>query len=121
MIQNLKHGLGSDLERAFETYWRVLATDAKEPVREHVFHDDRGWRLDFAWPSRRVAVEMQGGTWTQGRHTRGQGYEDDCEKLAEAQLLGWIVFYVTRGMLERDPQRVIDWVLEAMGEEGSDG
>jgi len=93
MIQNLKHGLGSDLERAFETYWRVLATDAKEPVREHVFHDDRGWRLDFAWPSRRVAVEMQGGT-----------------------LLGWIVFYVTRGMLERDPQRVVDWVLRALKE-----
>ena len=101
------------LERAFETRWRTLG-NGPEPEREHRFHPYRDWRFDFAFPDSKVAVECQGSTWTQGRHTRGRGYRNDCEKLAEAQLLGWTVFYVTSGMLKDDPQKIVDWVLTAL-------
>jgi len=104
----------SSLERAFLTYWRMLARNEPEPECEYVFHPTRKWRFDFAWPDKLAAVEMQGATWAQGRHTRGMGYRADCEKLAEAQLLGWRVFWVTSGMLEEDPMRVVGWVLDAM-------
>jgi hypothetical protein len=33
-------------------------------------------------------VEVEGGIWTQGRHTRGYGFLEDCIKYAEATLLG---------------------------------
>ncbi len=72
-----------------------------EPVREHKFHERRKWMFDFAWKSYMTALEIEGGTWTQGRHSRGRGYEDDCEKYNEATLLGWRVLRVTTGMVTR--------------------
>lgn len=65
------------------------------PEREYRFHDVRRWRFDFAWPELRVAVEVDGGTWTAGRHNRGAGFEGDAEKLNAATALGWRVFRYT--------------------------
>lgn len=115
MTKGHKRGLGSELERTFQTYWNMFASGAPQPVREYRFHPVRRWRFDFAWPDHQVAVELQGGTWSKGRHVRGHGYENDCEKLAEAQLNGWVVLYVTRGMLERNPPQIVQWVLQAIG------
>jgi len=61
-------------------------------VFEHRFHPTRRWRFDAAFPDRRVAVELDGGAWTGGRHTRGKGFTGDCEKINAAQLLGWRVY-----------------------------
>ena len=47
------------------------------------------WRLDFAWPDRHLAVEVEGGVWTGGRHTRGAGFEEDARKYNVLALLGW--------------------------------
>ena len=65
------------------------------PEREYRFHDTRLWRFDFAWPDRQVAVEIDGATWSQGRHNRGAGFEADAEKLNAAAALGWRVFRYT--------------------------
>jgi len=62
------------------------------PELEVVFHHERKWRFDFAWPLQKVALEVHGAVWTRGHHSRGQGQQDDWEKLNEAQLLGWRVF-----------------------------
>lgn len=82
------------LESKFALQMKVLAQerDIEEPVREHGFHPTRLWRFDFAWPERKVAVEVEGGIWTRGRHTRGAGFIGDCEKYNEAARLGWRVF-----------------------------
>jgi hypothetical protein len=69
------------------------------PIREHRFAPPRRWRFDFAWPGHRVALEVEGGVWTGGRHVRGRGYERDCEKYSEAALRGWRVLRVTPAML----------------------
>ena len=66
---------------------------------EHRFDDVRKWRFDFAWPDRLIAAEVEGGTWAGGRHSRGQGFEDDCEKYNRAAQLGWRVFRFTGGMV----------------------
>lgn len=66
-----------------------------EPVREHRFHPTRLWRFDFAWPEHRVALEIEGGIWTGGGHTRGRGYREDMEKYNEAALHGWLVLRFT--------------------------
>ena len=66
---------------------------------QHRFHLTRRWRYDFAWPVYRVACEVQGGTWTQGGHVRGLQFARDREKMAEAQIAGWIVVEVTPNMM----------------------
>lgn len=64
------------------------------PVFEYRFHTERLWRFDLAWPSMLVAVEIHGAVFRGGHHTRGKGFLDDREKMAEAQRLGWTVLEV---------------------------
>lgn len=60
-------------------------------VREHRFHPERRWRFDFAWPDIMLAVEVEGITHGDGggRHQRGTGYMEDCDKYNAAMFLGW--------------------------------
>ena len=69
------------------------------PVAELRFHPVRKWRFDFAWPEALVALEVDGGVWTQGRHTRGLGVLGDHEKLNAAAVLGWRVIRCTPSTL----------------------
>ena len=87
----------ADLELELLSQIRLL--DLPEPEREYRFHPVRRWRFDYAWPSRMVAVEIEGGTWTGGRHTNPAGFEKDCEKYNNAALLGWRVMRFTSGMV----------------------
>jgi hypothetical protein len=87
--------------------------------------EGRQFQFDFAWPHERVAVEVMGGIWTGGRHTRGEGYGRDCEKLNLAQAEGWIVFYLTEPMMRDEHRRwfeIIAGVLRSrMGVSDADG
>lgn len=103
----------SELEDAFEQV-AVRICGLPEPVREYVFCPGRRWRFDFAWPEQRVACEIDGATWAQGRHVRGAGFERDCEKLNMAVSMGWRVFRFTRTMLENDPASCVDLVRDAL-------
>ena len=78
---------------------QLLAADAPAHEREHRFAPPRRWRFDFAWPALGVAIEVDGGVWTQGRHVRPSGFESDVEKLNAAAAAGWRVFRVTSKML----------------------
>jgi very-short-patch-repair endonuclease len=77
----------------------LLAAGFPEPVRELRFAPPRRWRFDYAWPQRRLALEIEGGIWTGGRHVRGKGYENDCEKYNAAAIRGWTVLRVTTAMV----------------------
>jgi len=59
-----------------------------EFVREHRFHPTRKWRFDFYLPAWQIAIEADGGVYSQGRHTRPEGFIKDREKFAEAAILG---------------------------------
>jgi len=78
--------------------------------RQFRFHPTRRWRFDFAWPARKVAVEVEGGVSYAkvfspkgapiiGHHIHPAGYENDCEKYNEATLLGWRLIRVTPKMV----------------------
>jgi len=60
---------------------------------EYRFHETRKWRLDIAWVPEKVAVEVQGGIWIGGRHTRGAALLKEWEKLNNLAILGWRVLY----------------------------
>jgi len=83
------------------------------PQREYRFHPVRKWRFDLAYPSRFIAIECDGGTWSGGRHVRGAGYQRDAEKFNAASRLGWAVFHYTGAMIRSgDAAREI---AEALG------
>lgn len=69
----------------------VLRTISPDAVSEFRFHPSRKWRADFAIPSAKLLVEVDGGVWSGGRHTRGAGFVGDCEKLNAAACLGYRV------------------------------
>ncbi len=68
--------------------------------REYKFHPTRKWRFDYCWKDKMIALECEGGTWTNGRHTRGKGYRNDCIKYSEAAILGWKVIRATTDMIK---------------------
>lgn len=104
----------SKLEATFDVYWKLLGSKEK-PVPEYQFLVKRRFRFDRAFPKAKVAVELEGGTWSGGRHTRGAGFERDCEKYNLAALHGWKVLRFTGTMLKKSPAQVIDQVREAIG------
>ena len=60
--------------------WKIF--DMPPPIREYKFHAKRKWRLDYAWPDIRLAVEIEGGVWKEGggRHNRASGFIADIDK-----------------------------------------
>jgi hypothetical protein len=69
------------------TFWRSEGVPL--PLEEFRFFPERRWRFDFAWPAQRVYLEVQGGVWIGGRHTRGAALLKEWEKLNTAAELGW--------------------------------
>lgn len=60
---------------------------------EWYFHDTRKWRFDYALPELKIAIEVDGGVFTGGRHSGGIGQVKDMEKMNYAASLGWLVFH----------------------------
>lgn len=86
----------SDLEDLLDSQLRSLGYGPYE--REVAFAKEamgRRWRADFVFPKHRLIVEVDGGSWSGGRHTTGAGFEADCEKLNAAALLGYRVLRFT--------------------------
>lgn len=74
------------------------------------FHPTREWQIDVAITrqlpvsvdaqSEAIAIEINGGAWSRGRHVRGKGFIDDMEKLNALTELGW-------RCLQYTPQQVL--------------
>ncbi len=98
-----------------------------EPEAEYMFHEpyagekQRRWRFDLAYPNQRIAIEIEGGTYTvkcgrckgegwtptggkctgckgsgraPGGHTNVKGIRSDIEKYNTAACQGWKLFRV---------------------------
>jgi len=89
--------------------------------REYRFHPERKWRADFRcrvashvvdgldW----VLVEIDGGAYVNGRHSRGAGVEADAEKQSAAAILGYRVIRATPRQVEDG--RCLEWIQQALG------
>ena len=84
-----------------------------KPEAEYRFHPTRRWRFDFAWPATSLAVEVDGGAWVNGRHSRGAGVEKDCEKYAEAMCAGWRILRVTPKQVKTG--EALAWISRLLG------
>ena len=97
IYQNKKKSRQSANSRNLRDVFTIICkTDLHiEVVKEHQFHPKRRWRFDYAIIEHKIAIEVEGGVWTGGRHTRPQGFLGDIEKYNTATLMGWRVFRVT--------------------------
>lgn len=77
-------------EETFLEKWNEFGYPNSDIVRELHFHPTRRWRFDFAFPSRKVAIEVSG----RGRHQTVVGVRNDSEKNNAAVRLGWVVLYI---------------------------
>ncbi len=68
--------------------------------REYRFSAARRFRFDFAFILERISIEVDGGTFIQGRHQRPEGFTRDCEKGNLAILEGWRVLHFVPAMIE---------------------
>lgn len=93
------------LSQQFVRLWELCRGPAL--VTELRFHPDRRWRFDFAHEASKVAIEINGGIWSGGRHVRGTGYLRDREKVNAATALGWRVFELGTGQVTVDNVQAI--------------
>jgi very-short-patch-repair endonuclease len=110
----------SSLEKKFALFWRIVEEPQLE--EEHRFDVTRRWRFDFAHLASKTAVEVEGGVWSGGRHTRGTGYTKDCQKYNAAALEGWAIFRLTGDMVTiPDPARIASFMARRQTHLGSTG
>ncbi len=104
--------MSNDKAALFLTQWHRLIYNCPDPVAEYRFHPTRKWRFDFAWPDKKVSVEVDGGQFA----PRGGWHmtDKDREKQNNAAVLGWRILHFSPQQLTNDPQTCISLVLEAL-------
>lgn len=103
--------MASGLENKFLLFWNGLGGPDLE--KEFKFHPTRKWRSDFAYVPGKILIEVEGGIYGGGRHTRISGFLNDCEKYFEAALAGYVVIRLSDKMITTPVmERLIPWVKE---------
>lgn len=103
--QAKKISQGEKLRRRFEHVWHDEGGPELTP--EFKFHPIRLWRFDFAVPSIRVGIEVDGGVFINGGHNRGAQITKDYEKRNSALCMGWRCFQLTSNIMKPDDIRPI--------------
>jgi very-short-patch-repair endonuclease len=103
--------LESRLEAKF---WRLLARSSlPRPERQHwIVVDGRRYRLDFAWPDQRVAVECEGRAFHGPEH-----FERAERRRGDISSAHWRVVPVTWRQLTSAPRSVISRIERALAAE----
>jgi len=101
----------SELEETLA--WQIKAIGLPEPYTQYKFCPTRDWLVDFAWPDRRVILEVEGGIYkAKSGHRSYSGITRDIEKYNMATWLGWQVYRVTPVMVKNgDALNLIEKVL----------
>lgn len=100
----------SEPEAHFAFLWEAAGGPAIVP--EYKFHESRRWRADFALLECGVLIEIEGGGFAGGRHTRGTGFANDAQKYLEAALAGWRVVRLVPQQLNLPTiERILSWTL----------
>jgi very-short-patch-repair endonuclease len=91
-----------------ETLCLYLSSKDEKYELEYKFHPTRKWRFDIAIPRKKIAIEVEGGTWVLGRHNNPTSFEKELEKYNAAVCLGWRVLRFTPGMIKKGICDIID-------------
>jgi very-short-patch-repair endonuclease len=92
-------------EEEFSLHCRIYKL---RPEREYLFHPTRKWRIDFAWPERKLAVEIESSV-----HRINGRFASDLDKYNALQKGGWMLLRYTAKMVHAGT--AIDDVLAVLG------
>ena len=105
---------GSKGEEALAAQLRAAGV---EFAREQTLIPKRRFRFDFLIIGSDLVVEVEGGTWSGGRHTSGVGFRSDCYKYNLALELGYRVLRYTTDMVTKG--EAIAQILDILGAESA--
>jgi hypothetical protein len=77
----------------------ALHVNGIEFEREYEFAKPRKYRADF-YILPNLLIEVEGGTWSNGRHSRGSGMEEDMKKYNLATKLGFSLLRYSTAMVK---------------------
>ena len=74
------------------------------PEPEYMFAKElkRKFRFDYCYIKNKLAIEIEGGVWINGRHNRPSGFIKDMEKYNMACLLGYRILRFTIQDLKKE-------------------
>jgi len=107
---------GSVAEILLELHLRELGLPFE---REKRFSELRKWRLDFYLPEQAIGIEVDGGVWSGGRHTRGKGFEADCIKANHAIMAGIRLLRFSATQVKRGIAKA--FISSQLGQKGREG
>ncbi len=83
----------SQLQAKFSLLWEEKGLPGADLVEEYQFCKGRMWRYDFAFPSQKLVIDIQGmgRGGRQGGHQTAEGMRNDCDKHNTATLMGYRV------------------------------
>lgn len=93
--------LPSEIEQMLAVH--IRADKLPPPEREYMPNPKRGWRIDFAYPTLKIAIEVDGAV-----HRIRERFHADIEKHAWLVLNGWTLLRV--GGREVRSGKAIEWV-----------
>ena len=82
-------------------------------MKEYRFDKMRKYRLDFAHPSTRIGIEINGGIWKKGGHSSGSGLTRDYKKINLLSSLNWRVFLLSSEMITIENLELIARTINA--------
>lgn len=88
-------------EEALAVALAATALPGWDLTAQYRFDPERKWALDFAFPSQRLGVEVNG----RGRHQTVKGSRDDYEKWNAALLQGWRILHFPA----TDKRKAAEW------------
>lgn len=102
-------------ESALETLFLDIVRDSDLPMPELQFEirDSARFvaRVDFAWPEKKVALEMDGFEFHSGR----ENWERDRSRRNRITALGWSVLHGTWREIRRSPDEILMRIANALG------
>ena len=97
------------LAMRFEALWQRW--NGPQLEREYKFSAARRWSADYCHTASRTIIELEGGIYSAGRHTRAAGFLGDIEKYNAAAMLGYTVLRLGTGQVDdAHVGEIADWV-----------
>lgn len=90
----------------------IARSGLPSPIAEYVAGADGEYRLDFAYPNRKLAIEVEGYAW----HHDPAKVAADHARRNELQRQGWTVLVFTWTHIRDDPEQVISDIVNAYHE-----
>jgi hypothetical protein len=106
-VRELLPHAAAQAESPMESEARLVMIDGGLPSMclqyEIVDYDGRLWRVDFAWPDQRLAVEYDGYDW----HSGPEEFRKDRQKRAALQECGWNVISIVADDVRRNDHAMV--------------